>query len=156
MRLWRLSGSRHARAFDGGYGLFNNGRWNTRGRPVTYCSTVPSLAALEKRVHVTEARLLPPQIMIEYDVPDDVAVRAITIAELPSDWRTRETMTQRLGDGWADAASDAILIVPSVIMPLPHAPDRNAVINHRHPSATRITIVSVTPLTLDPRLFAAA
>jgi RES domain-containing protein len=114
------------------------------------------LAALEKRVHVTEARLLPPQIMIEYDVPDDVAVRAITIAELPSDWRTRETMTQRLGDGWADAASDAILIVPSVIMPLPPAPDRNAVINHRHPSATRITIVSVTPLTLDPRLFAAA
>ena len=78
MRLWRLSGVRHAEAFDGGYGLFNNGRWNTRGRPVTYCSTVPSLAALEKRVHVTDARLLPAQIMIEYDVPDDIAVRAIT------------------------------------------------------------------------------
>ncbi len=155
MRLWRLSSSRHAEAFDGGYGLLNNGRWNTRGRPVTYCSTVPSLAALEKRVHVTDSRLLPAQIMIEYDVPDDVAVRTITIAELPPDWRTRETTTQRLGDGWTDAASDAILIVPSVIMPLPHAPDRNAVINHRHPAAARIAIVSATPFNLDPRLFAA-
>jgi len=61
MRLWRLSSARRARDFDGGYGLVNSGRWNTTGRPVTYCSTVPSLAALEKRVHVTDPALLPPQ-----------------------------------------------------------------------------------------------
>jgi RES domain-containing protein len=47
MRLWRCRG----------YGLTNSGRWNTTGRPVTYCSTVPSLTALEKRAHVTDISL---------------------------------------------------------------------------------------------------
>src|SRR5436309_105001 len=61
MRLWRLSSARRARDFDGGFGLHNNGRWNTKGRPVTYCATVPSLSALEKRAHVTDPGLLPDQ-----------------------------------------------------------------------------------------------
>src|SRR6266849_8063690 len=100
MRLWRLSSLRRARDFDGGYGLSNNGRWNTKGRPVTYCSTVPSLAALEKRVHVTDPGLLPPQALVEYDVPDDVPVHNIQIADLPDEWAARETYSQRVGNEW--------------------------------------------------------
>jgi len=95
MQLWRLSSIRQARTFDGGYGLANNGRWNTRGRPVTYCSTVPSLCALEKRVHVTDPSLLPPQLMVQYDAPDDLPLRRIEIGDLPSDWITREIDTQQ-------------------------------------------------------------
>ena len=72
MRLWRLSSARHAPDFDGGYGLLYNGRWNTRGRPVTYCATVPSLCALEKRVHVVDPALLPDQVMVEYEAPEDL------------------------------------------------------------------------------------
>src|SRR5260221_10370987 len=79
MRLWRLSSERRARDFDGGYGVSNDGRWNTRGRPVTYCSTVPSLAALEKRVHVTDPTLLPPQVMVAYELPDGISRRTIDI-----------------------------------------------------------------------------
>jgi hypothetical protein len=52
MRLCQLSSLRRARDFDGGYGLANSGRWN---------SMVPSLTALEKRVHVTDTNLLPLQ-----------------------------------------------------------------------------------------------
>ena len=153
MRLWRLSSLRRARDFDGGYGLSNNGRWNTKRRPVTYCSTVPSLAALEKRVHITDPGLLPPQALVEYDVPDDVPVHTIPIDSMPSDWTTRETHSQRLGDEWLDNATAAVLIVPSVIMPISRAMDRNVLINHRHHGAARITISAVTPFTLDPRLF---
>jgi RES domain-containing protein len=153
MRLWRLSSVRHARDFTGGYGLSNNGRWNTIGRQVTYCATVPSLAALEKRVHVTDAGTLPPQAMIAYDVPDDVPVRSIEFDSLPSDWAARETHTQQLGDEWLDAGEEAILLVPSVIMPIADAVDRNALINHRRRDATRITIAHVISFTLDPRLF---
>jgi RES domain-containing protein len=153
MQLWRLSSLRRAREFNGGYGLSNNGRWNTRGRPVTYCSTVPSLAALEKRVHVTEPRLLPPQALVEYDAPDDVITHTISIGSLPSDWVVRETHSQALGDEWLDEAAQAILIVPSVIMPISSSMDRNVLINHRHHHARRITISAVTPFTLDPRLF---
>ena len=153
MRLWRLSSLRRARDFDGGYGLTNRGRWNTTGRPVTYCSTVPSLTALEKRVHVTATSLLPHQAMVEYAVPDDILARSISFDALPSDWVSRETHTQTLGDVWLDECVELILVVPSVIMPIASAPDRNVLINHRHSSSTRITITAVTPFIFDPRLF---
>jgi RES domain-containing protein len=153
MRLWRLSSARRARDFDGGYGLSNNGRWNTRGRPVTYCSTVPSLAALEKRVHVTDPSLLPPQLMVEYDFPDDLPTRQLGANDLPVDWTNRETVTQNLGDAWLDGGKGVLFFVPSGIVPLASAPDRNVLINHRHAGSARITLVDVIPFTLDPRLF---
>jgi RES domain-containing protein len=153
MRLWRLSSLRRARDFDGGYGLASNGRWNTTRRPVTYCSTVPSLTALEKRVHVTDTSLLPPQAMVEYAVPDDVPAHSLALGDLPNGWASRETHTQRLGDAWLDQCAAVILVVPSVIMPIASAPDRNVLINHRHSGSARITITAVTPFTFDPRLF---
>jgi RES domain-containing protein len=153
MRLWRLSSIRRARDFDGGYGLSNNGRWNTRGHPVTYCATVPSLAALEKRVHVTDPALFPPQMMVEYEAPNDLPLRVLEIDELPPDWTTRESATQGIGDAWLDAATEALLFVPSVIVPIGNAPESNVLINHRHPESARIAFVAATPFTLDPRLF---
>ena len=153
MRLWRLSSTRRARDFTGGYGLLHSGRWNTAGRPVTYCSTVPSLAALEKRVHVTDPGLLPPHSMVEYEAPDDLPQRTIDLNALASDWIHREIDTQILGDQWLDAVTEVLLIVPSVIMPLPNVPDRNVIINHRHPDAPSIRVVRVVSFELDPRLF---
>src|SRR4029077_17154913 len=122
MLLWRLSSARRAADFDGGFGLFNDGRWNTRGHSVTYCATVPSLAALEKRVHVADPALLPPQVMVAYDVPDGISVRRIEIDELPANWVTQQTRTQRIGDGWLDTADEVLLSVPSVIVPIANAP----------------------------------
>jgi RES domain-containing protein len=153
MRLWRLSSTRHSRDFTGGYGQLYPGRWNTPGRPLTYCSTVPSLAALEKRVHVGDPALLPPQAVVEYEVPDEISRRTIDLGSLPTDWTQREFETQRVGDQWLDSVTEALLIVPSVIMPIPTAPDRNVLINHRHPGAALITIANMIPFSLDPRLF---
>ncbi len=153
MRLWRLSDRRFARRFDGGYGLAFDGRWNTRGRPVTYCATVPSLCALEKRVHVTAPELLAAQTMIEFEVADDLPRGEITLAQLPVDWGRREAHTQRLGDDWLDRCAEVLLVVPSAIVPIATAPDRNVLINHRHDSAGRIRIIDAVPFTLDPRLF---
>jgi len=153
MRLWRLSSTRRARDFTGGYGLLHSGRWNTAGRPVTYCSTVPSLAALEKRVHATDSALLPPQSMVEYEAPDDLQQRVVELNELTPDWVRREVDTQKLGDQWLDSMSESLLIVPSVIMPLSNVPDRNVLINHRYADAARIKIVGIVSFDLDPRLF---
>lgn len=153
MRLWRLSSARRARDFTGGYGLLHSGRWNTAGRPVTYCFTVPSLTALEKRVHVTDPALLPPQAMVEYEAPDDLPQRTVDLNTLASDWAHREVDTQKVGDQWLDSVTEPLLIIPSVIMPLPNAPDRNVLVNHRHPDTSRIRIVPVTSFELDPRLF---
>jgi len=153
MRLWRLSSERRARDFDGGYAIFNNGRWNTRGRPVTYCSTVASLAALEKRVHVADPALLPPQVLVTYEMPDSISSRTIDVDHLPRDWTVRETHTQAIGDQWLDSRAEVLLFVPSVILPVTNIPDRNVLINHRVADAGFINIVLITALTLDPRLF---
>jgi RES domain-containing protein len=111
------------------------------------------LAALEKRVHVTDPALLPPQALVEYETPDDLPQRAVELSALASDWIGRELDTQKLGDQWLDATAEPLLIVPSVIMPLTNTPDRNVLINHRHPDAARIHIVRVVSFNLDPRLF---
>ncbi|HVI63247.1 MAG TPA: RES family NAD+ phosphorylase [Bradyrhizobium sp.] len=154
MRLWRLSSERRARDFDGGYGLWNDGRWNSRGRPVTYCSTVVSLTALEKRVHVSDPALLPPQALVAYEVPDGVSRRTIAIDDLPLDWTLRETHTQTIGDQWLDSQTEVLLFVPSVIVPIANVPDRNVLINHRAAEAAAIHIAQVIPFAFDPRLFA--
>ena len=120
---------------------------------MTYCSTAPSLTALEKRVHVNDPALLPPQAMVAYDVPDGVSSRTIDISNLPGDWMTNETHTQSIGDKWLDSGAEVLLIVPSVIMPLANTTDRNVLINHRVAAVASIKIEDAVPFTLDPRLF---
>lgn len=144
---------RRARDFDGGYGVSNDGRWNSRGRPVTYCSTVASLTALEKRVHVGDPALLPPQVLVAYELPDSIPRRAIEIDDLPADWVARETYTRALGDEWLDSGAEVLLFVPSVIVPIASVPDRNVLINHRAAGVASIVVVHAVPFTLDSRLF---
>ena len=100
MRLWRLAGTAYAERFDGGYGLDHEGRWNERGRLVTYCSTGPALCVLEKLVHVEDTGLLPDDTMlIRYDVPDGLRVEESRLGELPEDWRNDETDGSEAGSG---------------------------------------------------------
>ena len=83
MRLWRLSTLQFADAFDGGYGLRFDGRWNTVGRPVTYAATSPSLCVLEKLVHVEAPALLPSRAMVSFEVPDEVPFARRVVEEPP-------------------------------------------------------------------------
>jgi RES domain-containing protein len=152
MLLWRLSGTRHARAMDGGYGLFFDGRWNTAGRAITYCSTSPSLCVLEKLVHIEDPALLPELVMVTYEVPDELPVETVALAELPPNWRRQESLTQRRGDDWHRSLATPLLRVPSAIVPISGSPDLNVLINHRHPEASVLRILHTEPFSLDPRL----
>jgi RES domain-containing protein len=152
MRLWRLSSLQFAEAFDGGYGLRFDGRWNTVGRPVTYAATSPSLCVLEKLVHVEDPALLPALAMVTYEIPDDTPSARRAVSDLQDDWRRREAETQRIGDEWLAAVETAILFVPSAIVPIRESPDQNVIINHRHPAAAAITIERIEPFQLDVRL----
>jgi RES domain-containing protein len=87
MLLWRLSRAEHAGAMDGGYGLLFDGRWNSVGPAVTYCSTSPSLCVLEKLVHIEDPSLLPELVMVTYDVPDTLPVEIVAAAPLRLDPR---------------------------------------------------------------------
>ena len=153
MILWRLSGRLHAQAFDGGYGLLYDGRWNTIGHPVTYCATSPSLCVLEMLVHVQDPDLLPGLVMVRYEASDSLAADTIAIAGLPDEWRLQESWTQRRGDEWHDNRRTPLLRVPTAIVPFDGSPDMNVLINHRHPAAGQIRLVQAEPFVLDPRLF---
>jgi RES domain-containing protein len=92
-------------------------------------------------------------MLVEYEAPADIPLAALTIADLPGDWISREVDTQQIGDQWLDSASQTLLTVPSAIVAVSRAPERNVLINHRHPRSIEIKIVGVTVFTLDPRHF---
>jgi RES domain-containing protein len=154
MQLWRLSAGAYAERFDGGYGLENDGRWNGRGRPVTYCSTGPALCVLEKLVHIRDASLFPDDmVFVRYEAPDDLQVEEVPLDGLPERWNTRGDLTKRLGSDWLDGVSACLLRVPSVIVPIADTRDRNVLINHRHEDARRITLSRIETFRYDRRLF---
>ena len=153
MLLWRLSASTYAQRFDGGYGLKNDGRWNGRGRPVTYCSTGRALCVLEKLVHIEDVSLLPHMVFVRYEAPDDLQVEEVPLDGLPDRWRVLGGLTRRLGNDWLDGVSACLLRVPSVIVPIADAGDRNVLINHRHEDARRITLSRMETFRYDARLF---
>ncbi|MDX3924387.1 MAG: RES family NAD+ phosphorylase [Shinella sp.] len=153
MLLWRLSGRQHAAAFDGGYGLHFDGRWNTVGHAVTYCATSPSLCVLEKLVHIEDPALLPELVMVTYEMPDTLAMEELRAEDLPSDWRRQEGWTQTKGDEWHRARSSPLLRVPSAIVPIAGSPDLNVLVNNAHPDSAAIRVARSEPFTLDPRLF---
>lgn len=153
MLLWRLSGKQNAEAFDGGYGLLFDGRWNSVGHAITYCATSPSLCVLEKLVHIEDPALLPELVMVTYDVPDALGTDTIGLDDLPRDWRGQEALTQQKGDEWRRSRSNPLIRVPSAIVPLSGSPDVNVLVNHNHPASADIQIRSLEPFALDPRLF---
>ncbi|MGH7102965.1 MAG: RES family NAD+ phosphorylase [Acetobacteraceae bacterium] len=153
MLLWRMSTRQHADAFDGGYGLLFDGRWNTTGHAVTYCATSPSLCVLEKLVHIEDPALLPDLIMVAYEAPASLPIEQVKFDELSHDWRHHETWTQTRGDKWHQARATALLQVPSAILPIADSPDANVLVNHNHPAVGQIRVRKREPFALDPRLF---
>ena len=154
MRMWRLSGADYAERFDGGFGHFHDGRWNTRGRPVTYCATGPALCVQEKHAHIEDARLLPDNtVLVRHDVPDDLRIEESPPDGLPESWRTDERLTRSIGGTRLDGVSACLLRVPSVAVPIPDADDRNILVNHRHEDVARITTSRIERFEYDPRLF---
>ena len=154
MRLWRLSNAEDTERLDGGYGLQHDGRWNTRGHPVTYCATGPALCVLEKLVHVEDPALLPDgTTLVCYEAPDELAVDEASIDQLPDSWQSNQTVTQQIGDDWLDGIRGCLLRVPSVIVLITESNDRNFLINHRHAAAARIVISYTRTFEYDPRLF---
>lgn len=155
MRLWRLSAAMYAERFDGGYGFTNDGRWNSRGRPITYCSTGPALCVLERLVHIQDTALLPDDTMlVSLEAPDGIDVDVVQLGELPTGWRSDQRSTRLRGDAWLHARSACLLSVPSAVVPVADSNDRNILINHLHPDVDGIVITRVEAFEYDLRLFA--
>ncbi len=115
-----------------------------------YLSEHLSLAVIEVLVHASSGTL-PEHVAFAMDVPDDVTVYSPKRSELPSVWRSSEApvATQRFGDAWLDRGDEALMRVPSVIIP----EELNYLLNPEHPDAARLVRHAPVRFSFDPRLF---
>lgn len=134
-----------------GYGsTLANARWHTAGaRSVVYCGSSRALCQLEKRVHANGANV-KNQAMLMLTLPANALLVDVESIGLPADWASRESLTQKLGDDWLDAASALGLWVPSYVEP----GERNLLLNPAHPSYSSVLVsVDRHPFEFDLRLF---
>lgn len=130
----------------------NGGRWNSIGSAVVYSSTTIALAALETLTRFSNADTARNSFLVRVEVPYEIWRKRKTTpaASLPVTWLSIPAAPTSIdfGDAWLAARSEAIMLVPSVIIP----EEFNVMINPRHPEAGRITASVQRPFLYDPRL----
>ncbi len=148
MRVWRISDFADLR---GNGGLYASGRWHTRGHPIVYFADHPASALLEVlvRLEVDVDDLPDSYQLLEVEIADDIATRAETIGDqLPEDWNISPAITRKIGDDWLTLGRDALLRVPSAIVPSA----TNWLLNPQHPDAARMSVANAIRTPFDPRL----
>lgn len=151
MRLWRIAQSRRAAAaFDGEGAARWGGRWNPKGVRCIYTSESSALTVLEVLVHMEKHHFGSRHVLFELEVPDGVAVEAVSLGDLPSDWRRTPASIalHQIGKAWFERGSCALLRVPSALAPGEH----NVLINPLHRDFTEIIIHDPVAYQFDGRL----
>ncbi|QPF72258.1 RES family NAD+ phosphorylase [Roseateles sp. DAIF2] len=153
--LWRIAtDTRDYEAHDlSGKGAeVSGGRWNRPGRPVVYTASSIALACLEAVVHLNMAGLPLNRFLVRIDVPDALwaARQVLTAQELPLGWSAvpEGKVSLDVGDQWLQGDADALLLVPSVIVP----EEFDVLINPQHADAAGIMAQKVRPWRYDGRL----
>ena len=156
MRVWRIATDTPDFVADdltGTGARLTGGRWNRPGQPVLYCAASPALACLETLVHLGTGSLPVNRYLVAIDIPDAVwAMRAVEMpASLPVGWDAVPTgkVSLDFGDAWLSGWRDAVLVLPSVIVP----EDEIILINPQHPDAVALTATKLRKWLYDPRLF---
>jgi RES domain-containing protein len=150
IRAWRIvKKTFSADAFSGAGARLYGGRWNSVGVAMVYAAGSKSLATLELLVHFDSSMRLPAYSICPVDF-DDLLVEVVDPAVLPSDWRQSPppTSLQVIGDDWISRQSSVVLRVPSAVEP----DENNYLINPVHRDFKNLTIGSMKPFSLDPRL----
>ncbi len=147
---WRLVRAEMSdRAFDGEGARLYGGRWNPPGLPAIYTAGTRSLAALEVLVHLPKPLRATAFAIhrIEFDASQ---VESLPAGALPGDWAQfpPPASTQDLGRVWLARARQAVLRVPSVLLP----EESNYIVNPRHPAFAKCATTGERIFFFDPRL----
>ncbi len=147
MIVFRLTSRRHL-ANDGFGASRYGGRWNHKDTAVIYTAESRALCALEILVNSDE--LAGDYVAIPIEVPDEIAVQAISTDDLPEGWDASAAtdVTRDIGTNWASGLATAVLSVPSAVIPQ----ERNYILNPAHPDFSRIVFASPEPFDFDDRL----
>lgn len=151
LQAWRLvKSSRVDTAFDGEGAFRFGGRWNSKGQRVVYASSSLALALLEILVHIDPSRTVPELMAIPIEIPDKMVEHGPHSSlngigdGLP--WPLKQT--RQIGDRWLAGAKQAVLQIPSAIIPL----ESNLLLNPAHPNFAQCRIGEPEPFPVDTRL----
>jgi RES domain-containing protein len=144
MILWRISPFHD---LSGVGGLTFSARWHVAGRPVVYLAESPAGALLEVCAH-TSADDLPATFTLLKIAGPELYAEEIELAQLPGDWVTRFTVTQRMGAEWLETRRSALLRVPSALVP----ETANYLLNPMHSDAAQFQIERSYEYPFDLRL----
>lgn len=147
---WRIVKEKHARsAFSGEGARIFEGRWNSAGVRVVYCSQSLALAALEILVH-TQPVMIRDKFHAFRVTWDESLMMTMELKRLPKGWNAQPPglISRKIGDEWVKSERSVVLALPSVIVPL----ERTYLLNPKHPDFGKIKIRDETGFTLDSRL----
>ncbi len=142
MRLWRISSYSD---LSGQGAMVAAARWNAVGTPIVYCADHPATALLEILVHIDAEDLPATYQLLEIDVPDTVKA---AVPVLPDNWKVNLAATQRIGTDFVNAARDALMEVPCIIVPF----TKNYLLSPARLENSGIKIVGTTIHPIDARL----
>lgn len=142
--LWRIT---QYPGLSGIGGLYGDGRWHTKGRPIVYAAEHPALALVETMAHLDLSIDEVPDTLRLCRIEVDNRLRIHT-RTLPVGWQANEVMSRRAGDAWLAARERPLFAVPSAIVPYA----TNYLINPAHPDVAGSVIeVSVEDIWIDRR-----
>jgi RES domain-containing protein len=151
MKVYRLAREKHATPLSGIGAAQYGARWNPVGIELIYTAQNRSLAMAEVAVHLTLATLPDDYVMLTIDIPDDIKVKQLTEADLPTDWQEfpHPASTQEIGRDFVTQNEYCVLMIPSVVT----QGDFNVLINPNHADFSKITITSIDKFPFDKRIF---
>ncbi|MEY2487421.1 MAG: hypothetical protein QOH39_3069 [Verrucomicrobiota bacterium] len=147
---WRIVKDKHAKtAFSGEGARRFEGRWNSAGVRVVYCSEHLSLAALEILAHTTPVIVHDKFRAFQVSWPDAI-MKSVDSRKLPKGWNAQppSATSKNIGDEWVKAGRSAVLALPSVLVPI----ERTFLLNPEHPDFSKLKIKDTGTFTLDQRL----
>lgn len=131
-----------------GAALCSGNRWNSLHTPMVYTSQSRSLAVLEILARVNAMELVPgDRMLVELEIPDNLRVEEITLADLPVNWHIFPPgeQTQVLGDAFIRKAQAAVCKVPSSLV----EGEFNYLINPLHPKSKYLKIIKTNELNMS-------
>ena len=147
---WRIVKEKHAKtAFSGEGARIFEGRWNSTGVRMVYCSENLALAALEILVH-TQPVTMRDKFRAFRVTFDETLMTIVDLKKLPKGWNAQPPgpISKHIGDEWIKSGRSAVLALPSVLVPL----ERTFLLNTKHRAFAKIKIKDAGVFVLDPRL----
>jgi len=152
IKTYRLVKKKYTRKpLDGLGGLYVDGRWHSKGKPIIYSSESIALAKMEILTRLGGERPLLKAYSVFEIVFDEAETCRLEQSDLPDEWDVwpYAEATQMIGDNWIDEGKYLALSVPSATEPR----ERNILINPLHPNIRTVKATDIGLAMFDGRLF---